>query len=775
MPKVDQEPSSVPPRIAVCGNPNTGKSSLFNRLTGLRQNVGNYPGVTVEKKTGLLQLGNRTVELADLPGTYSLTASSPDEAVVGGVLFGRTTGERRPDAILCVVDATAPTSLFLAAQLSDLALPMVVALNMWDEAVEKGVELDCRLLSARLGVPCIPVSAKTGEGVGELRAALEAAIASPTPTPRPEWPEAILRATEQMKAHLSAHGYSDAELRRILFDGSGEIAKMLACPETERRDAVSEARKILFDSGLNPMACEAFILYRNLRLILADVEKVRHHHGHESHHAHVESPAGAFAFGRNFWRRRWGREERGHGFGRLHAHSAFLDRLFLSRTWGLLLFAVIMFCMFQAVYSWSAPFMDGIDWTVAWLQAGVGSLLAEHEVLKSLVVDGVMGGVGACLSFLPQILILFLFIAVLEDSGYLPRAAFLMDKAFSWCGLSGRSFVPLLSSYACAVPGIMATRTIRDPKARIATILVAPLMSCSARLPIYVLFIGVFIEPRYGAFVAGVTLFGMHLVGLLLSGPVALVLTRFVMKSRPQPFLLELPPYRVPRIGDVALRMFERGKLFVYKAGTIIFAMTVIVWAALYFPRNPTLAAQVEADFPAAYAAETGIAPEAVRAALDAGDEATLAARDHAVDAALTTQSYLGRFGRFIQPVFDPAGFDWKVSVAIASSIPAREVVLSTMGVLYNLGGDVDHNSDVFARRMTTEVWTEGPRAGTPVYTIPMVLAIMVFFALCQQCMATLAVIVREAGWKWSALSFLYMTALAWIAAVAVYQIGSAV
>jgi ferrous iron transport protein B len=773
MPKEEQKASSFPPRIAVCGNPNTGKSSLFNRLTGLRQHVGNYPGVTVEKKTGLLVLGGKTVELADLPGTYSLTASSPDEAVVGGVLFGRTTGERRPDAILCVVDTTAPTSLFLAAQLSDLALPMVVALNMWDEAVEKGVELDARLLTARLGVPCIPVSAKTGEGVAELRAALEAAITSPTPAPRPEWPEAILRVTEQMKARLSAHGYSDAELRRILFDGSGEIAKMLACPETERREAVTEARKILFGAGLNPMACEAFILYRNLRLILADVEKVRHHHG--PHHAPVESPAGAFAYGKNFWRRRWGREGRGHGFGRLHAHSAFLDRLFLHRFLGLAIFAAIMFCMFQAVYSWSAPFMDAIDWAVGRLQSGVGSLLAGHEVLKSLIVDGVMGGVGACLSFLPQILILFLFIAVLEDSGYLPRAAFLMDKAFSWCGLSGRSFVPLLSSYACAVPGIMATRTIRDPKARIATILVAPLMSCSARLPIYVLFIGVFIEPRYGAFVAGVTLLGMHVIGLLLSGPVALVLTKFVMKSRPQPFLLELPPYRVPRLGDVALRMYERGKLFVYKAGTIIFAMTVLVWAALYFPRNPALAAQVEESFPAAYAAETGTDASSVRAALDAGDEAALDARDHAVDAALTSQSYLGRFGRFIQPIFDPAGFDWKVSVAIASSIPAREVVLSTMGVLYNLGGDVDHKSDVFARRMTSEAWREGHRAGTPVYTIPMVFAIMVFFALCQQCMATLAVIVREAGWKWSAVSFIYMTVLAWITAVAVYQIGSAV
>jgi ferrous iron transport protein B len=348
-----------------------------------------------------------------------------------------------------------------------------------------------------------------------------------------------------------------------------------------------------------------------------------------------------------------------------------------------------------------------------------------------------------------------------------------MDKLFSWCGLSGRSFVPLLSSYACAVPGIMATRTIREPKARIATILIAPLMSCSARLPIYVLFIGLFIQPRYGSFYAGLALLGMHLIGLLLAGPAAFILTHFILKSEPQPFLLELPPYRMPRLSDVALRMYERGKMFLIKAGTVIFAMTVIVWALLYFPHAEAVGARAQERFVAQYSAEKGVAREAVESALAKGDEALVSARDKAMESAYTEQSYLGRFGRFIQPVFDPAGFDWKMSIAIVSSLPAREVVVSTIGVIYSLGSDVENNTQVLREKMQAERWESGPRMGLPVYTLPMVIALMVFFALCQQCAATIAMIGREAGWKWAVLSFCSMTFVAWLFAVCVFQFGS--
>jgi ferrous iron transport protein B len=727
-----------PVLIAFAGNPNTGKSSLFNRVTGMRQHVGNYPGVTVEKKTGIMEHGGREYEIVDLPGTYSLTAASPDEAVVCDELFGRGPGHRQPDLVVCVVDSTALSSLFLAAQIADLGLPMVIALNMSDEAREKGVEINSQLLSQRLGIPCIPTSAKQGLGIDKLKAAIAENARGGTCMKKPEWPEAVILATEIMRKGLGDNDYTDGELRRVLFGASGALAHRLGIPEDRRKEVTACARKALFDAGMNPMACEAIVHYKTLRHLTAGVTQ-----GEDA-----LRPA-------------------------RHPHSESIDRILMHRGWGLLFFIGVMYTMFQSVYSWSEPFMGLIDLGVEKLQLVARGLLAGHVMLQSLFVDGVIGGIGACLTFVPQIMILFMFIAILEDSGYLPRAAFLMDKLFSWCGLSGRSFVPMLSSYACAVPGIMATRTIKDPLGRLATILVAPLMSCSARLPIYVLFIGMFIEPRYGAFYSGLALFGMHIVGLLVAGPVAFVLTRFVLKSHPQPFLLELPPYRVPRVGDVLLRMLERGKIFVYKAGTVIFAMTVIIWGLLYFPRPDAIGMKVEADFPARYAAENGMTESEVRDALAREDEAVLAARDKSIDAAYIGQSYLGRFGKLIQPVFEPAGFDWKLSIAIASSIPAREVVISTLGIIYNLGADIEDNQDALRERITSEKWEDGPRMGEPVYTLPMVFAVMVFFALCQQCAATLAVIVREAGWKWAFVSFGYMTALAWIGSVIVYQLGS--
>jgi ferrous iron transport protein B len=735
----DKTVQDRPVQIAFAGNPNTGKSSLFNRLTGLRQHVGNYPGVTVEKKTGVMEHGGREYDVVDLPGTYSLTAASPDEAVVCDELFGRGAGHRPPDLVVCVVDSTALNSLFLAAQISDLGLPMVIALNMWDEAKEKGVDIDAKLLGERLGVPCIPTSAKTGLGVDQLRAAIVKNARGGACMKRPEWPDAVLLATEIMRKGLGENDYTDGELRRVLFGASGTLAHRLGITEARRKEVTACARKSLFDAGINPMACEAIVHYKELRKLTDGVTKG----GGDS-----LKPAG-------------------------HPHSESIDKLLMHRGWGLLIFIGVMYTMFQAVYSWSAPFMGLIDLGIEKLQLVTRGLLAGHIMLQSLFVDGVIGGVGACLSFVPQILILFMFIAVLEDSGYLPRAAFLMDKLFSWCGLSGRSFVPMLSSYACAVPGIMATRTIKDPMGRLATILVAPLMSCSARLPIYVLFIGLFIEPRYGHFYAGLALFGMHVIGLLIAGPIAFILTHFVLRTKPQPFLLELPPYRVPRVSDVALRMFERGKMFVYKAGTVIFAMTIIVWGLLYFPRPDAIGMRVEADFPALYAKQSGMSETEVRNAISLGEDKVLEARQHMEDAAYIEQSYLGRFGRLIQPVFSPAGFDWKMSVAIASSLPAREVVISTMGIIYSLGTDVEDNTDALRQRIAAETWESGPREGTPIYTLPMVLAVMMFFALCQQCAATLAVIVREAGWKWAGVSFGYMTILAWIAAVIVFQFGS--
>jgi ferrous iron transport protein B len=687
--RTDNDGGAGEPLIAVAGNPNTGKSTLFNRLTGLRQRVGNYPGVTVERKSGVMQAEGRALEMVDLPGTYSLCASSPDEAVVIETLLG-IGQDRRPDLIMCVVDSTALVrSLFIAAQMADLGLPMVIALNMWDEAMEKGVAFDHVELSHRLGVPCIPVSAKTGAGVDELKEAVVSALAKRPKMNKPQWPAPVGRAVEVLRHELGNPDYEAPVLRRILLDSAGALAQRIGIDEELRRHALAVARKTLFDHGLNPSACEAMLHYRNLRDWTAGVSE-------------------------DTCVRTGGRTES-------------IDRLMMHRGWGMVVFVCVMYLVFQAVYSWATPFMDLIDQVVHMAQGWVGDALAGSPTLRSLLADGIIGGLGACIMFLPQILILFMFIALLEDSGYLPRVAFLMDKPFSWCGLGGNSFVPLLSCHACAVPGIMATRTIKDPKTRLATILVAPLMSCSARLPVYALFIGMFIQPRHGSFVAGVVLLGMHLVGLALAAPTAFLFTRLILRVRSTPFLMELPPYRVPHVKDVVVRMLERGKVFLKTAGTVIFAMTVFIWALMYFPRPDIDAEAALESFSTTYAGEAGLDVATVRSLVEAGDPVTLAAMEqHGLSLALE-HSYLGMAGRFIQPIFAPAGFDWKLSVGIVSSFPAREVILSTMGVIFRTGDDPNAGGAVLQDRMRAEKWRDGPKAGQPVYTLPVVLALMVF------------------------------------------------
>jgi ferrous iron transport protein B len=415
--------------------------------------------------------------------------------------------------------------------------------------------------------------------------------------------------------------------------------------------------------------------------------------------------------------------------------------------------------------------MDLIDAGTTWVQDLVSPILEPMPVLHSLVSDGIIAGVGGVVIFLPQILLLFFFIAILEDTGYLARAAFLMDKLFGWCGLNGKSFVPLLSGYACAIPGVMAARTLEDPKARLTTILITPFMSCSARLPVYVLLIGAFVEPVYGPFIAGLTLFLMHFVGALVALPLAWILNRCILKTKAQPFILEMPDYRVPAMRNVVIRMWERGREFVIRAGTVILAFSIIIWALLYFPRPESVVEHERAEI---IAESVKTMPEAeVLAALENPESELSATLAHHIDGAYIEQSYLGRFGKAVQPVFDPAGFDWKITVGVLSSFPAREVIIATLGIIYNLGADVDEGSDDLRTVLAKETWQSGPRAGQPIFTIPVVLGLMVFFALCMQCGATVAIIAKEIGWSWATASFVTMTALAWLAAVLIYQIGS--
>ncbi len=725
-------------RIALLGNPNTGKSTLFNCLTGLRQKVGNYPGVTVQRKSGRVLLGGRAAELIDLPGTYSLAAASPDERVVVDDLLGQIDSVAKPDLVLYIVDATnLHRNLFLAYQVASLGLPMVVALNHWDSACRRGVLVDVDGLQAELGVPVAPISAARSEGIGELKRALAEALET-KPTLKPvAWPDALGKAVAAARAKLpkgASEGLLDAAAQRGIFDEDPSYFARAGATPGAALAAIEAGRQELFKGGLNPSNAETVLLYRHIK------ERVS---------GFVDTA----------------RARRGDG-------SESIDALLTHRVWGLVAFLGLMYVVFQSVYSWAGPFMDLIEMGKGTLQGHVGAWLDGWPALRSLATDGVVEGVGAVFIFLPQILILFFFIALLEDTGYMARAAFLMDKLFSWCGLSGKSFVPLLSSYACAIPGVMAARTIQDPKARLITILLAPFMSCSARLPVYVLLIGAFIEPRYGAAVAGASLFAMHFVGLAVAMPLVYLANKYVLKMPPQPFVLELPSYQVPKVRDVSMRMYNQGKEFVVNAGTVIFAIAIVIWALLYFPRPESVGERARDAFFDERASELGVSPEAVSARM-AGDEELAARLERATASAYIEQSYMGRFGKATQPVFDWMGFDWKITVGVLASFPAREVIISTLGIIYSLGGDTDEESSDLRDTMANQTWGSGPRAGEPIYTIPVALAIMVFFALCQQCGATVAVISQETSWRYGLFSFVLMTGLAWLVATAVYQVGT--
>jgi ferrous iron transport protein B len=715
------------PLVALVGNPNTGKSTLFNRLTGLRQHIANYPGVTVEKKAGLLRLGEQAFDVLDLPGCYNLTAVSRDERVVMDVLGGRH-GLQRPDLLVFVVDATnLKRNLLLVSQCAELGIPAIMTLNQCDAAARNGIQIDAALLSNRFGIPVVKTVATKGRGLEELKNTISQALSHPAFLPRIHWPECISKGCQVLQSGVKDLGGEDvtqAEALRVLFDSES----VYTCGVTDKpclKKIIEGAHQDIRRTGLSPGSAEAVLHYRHLESLLDGV---------------VEA-SGPIAKSRDS-----------------------IDALLLHRVWGVLIFFGVMYVVFQSLYSWAGPIMDVIDSATGIIKNFVAPLLAGTPVLQSLVCEGIISGVGGVLVFLPQILILFFFISLLEDTGYMARAAFLVDKLFGWCGLNGRSFVPLLSSYACAIPGVMAARTLSDPKARLTTILMAPFMSCSARLPVYILLIGTFIEPLYGPFAAGLALFAMHFVGLALALPLAWVLNKFFLKIKPQPFILEMPDYRVPTLRNIFHRMWERGREFVMRAGTVILAFSVIIWALLYFPRDPSVEENIRAHSISQTGSEHPATVHPEEANLDV---------DHQIESAYIEQSYLGRFGKAVQPIFNPAGFDWKITVGVLSSFPAREVIIATMGIIYNLGSDVDEGSEDLRSVLRNEKWTSGPRMGTPIYTLSVVIGIMVFFALCMQCGATVAIIARELNWRWAAFSFFGMTTLAWLAAVFIYQIGS--
>ncbi|ASV72908.1 Ferrous iron transport protein B [Thermogutta terrifontis] len=749
--------------VALVGNPNTGKSTLFSALVGVYQRVGNYPGVTVEKRTGRFEFQNQTFEVIDLPGLYSLSPRSRDELVAVNVLLGREPGVEPVDVIVCVVDASnLERNLYLVSQLLELGLPMVVALTMVDVAERQGIQIDVEELSRRLGVPVVPVQAHRGIGVGRVRQVLHGLIEKGIPpSPRSPLPREVQLEIERIFEDLESRGL----LARI-FEPASEDSR---ASHSHRSPAILRfwLERLLLDAG-------GFLRQNVLDGKHPDVLKLL-----VESQQRLEQAGFAVPEDETHFRYEWVRQLL-EGVVKAPEQPRItltdrLDAVLTHRVWGLMIFAAVMLLMFQAVFRLAEPFNRVIDFGVQSCAALVRSQL-QPGAFRDLLVDGVISGVGAVLTFIPQIAILFIFIAILEDCGYVARAAVLMDRFMSRIGLSGKSFIPMLSSFACAVPGIMATRTIDNERDRLTTILVTPLLTCSARLPVYALLIAVFIpDYRYlGGVVGlqGLVLASLYVLGVATAVTVALLLKRTIFRGRSPTFVIELPSYKWPSPRTVILRVWERVVVFLRNAGTIIAAISVLVWAALYYPHDSAsidrnlLNRQAELRVLIETLPPESPQREAWEKELDqVGAE---------IAAAYQRNSILGRMGRAIEPIFRPLGWDWRIGTAVLASFPAREVVVATLGVMFNLGDissdDVTSSQELHARlRSATR---EG--SNEPVFNIPVALSLMVFYALCAQCAATLAVIRRETNsWRWPVFTFAYMTTLAYLGALVTYQLAS--
>ncbi len=636
--------------IALAGNPNAGKTTLFNSLTGLKQKVANYPGVTVERKEGPWQLNGTVASLIDLPGLYSLDATSIDEQIASEIIRGNQPGVPKPDAIVAVVDATnLERNLYLVTQLCEFGVPVVIALTMIDVFERQKHQIDVAKLSKLLQTPIVAVNSKTGRGIDELATKLKSVL---------DTRQAVPYVFDQSADEAGPNGKIFARYKFI-------------------SNAVQES------------------------VVHSDLEQ--------------------------------------------HRVSEKIDKVLTHKFFGLLILIAVLLLVFQTIFSWASLPMDLLDQGFGAAATTVRDYMPPG-ILTDLIADGILAGVGGVVVFLPQILLLFFFISLLEDSGYMSRAAFLLDKLMSSVGLHGKAFLPLISSFACAIPGIMATRTIESRRDRFATIMIAPFMSCSARLPVYTLMIATFFagETVMGFLSVGaVLMLAMYALGIAVAVVVAFILKRTLLKSPPPPFLMELPPYRMPNLRTVFQNMFTRAWLFLKRAGTVILAISIILWALMYFPRStdPLIAAPL--------GEQHAVLPESEQ----------------------LKNSFAGKLGHFIEPVIRPLGFDWKIGVALIASFAAREVLVSTLSIIYNVGRDENEESETLIGAVRDAKTDDG----RPVWTPLTALSLMVFFVLAMQCMSTLAVVRRETNsWSWPLFMFGYMTVLAYLGALVTYQGGRA-
>ena len=676
--------------VALAGNPNSGKTTLFNQLTGSRQQVGNYPGVTVEKKEGSCRHGATDLHVVDLPGTYSLTAYSQEERVARNFII-----EEKPDVVVDVIDASnLERNLYLAVQLMELGVPVVLAFNMSDVAKTRGLQFDLAEMSVLLGAPIVETVGSKGQGLDRLLDAAVAAAARATPPPAPaitygaDLEQGIARLLPKLEGQLPR-----AEVRELrwtaikLLENDAEVARRISAGDVLRL-VQAEQQRLSSLLGDSPEMLIADARYGFISGVCQ--ETVR---------STIEAR---------------------------HTASDRIDEIVIHRVWGLPIFLGLMYLVFWLTFTVGTPPMDWIDGLFGWLGETVAGFWPEgsESLLQSLLVDGVIAGVGGVLIFLPNILLLFLAIAILEDSGYLARAAFIMDRLMHKIGLHGKSFIPMLTGFGCSIPAIMATRTLESRRDRLTTMLVVPLVSCGARLPIYALIIPAFFPEAWRA----PMLWIIYVFGIVLAILCAKLLRATLFKGESVPFVMELPPYRLPTLKGIWIHMWDRGGAYLKKAGTVILAISVILWALTSFPK------------------------------LDAGDESLPAEEQQAAELAHTVA---GRIGHAMEPLIRPLGFDWRIGTAMVGAFAAKEVFVAQLGIVYSVG-EADEESDSLREKLRQNY---SPLVG---------LCIMLFMLISAPCMATIAVTKRESNsWGWALFQLAGLTVLAWLVTFAVYQLGT--
>ena len=683
--------------ILLAGNPNSGKTSLFNWIAGAHQHVGNYPGVTVEKKSARFARAGRAIEMVDLPGVYSLLAASPEEAIARDEILSERAG-----VVIQVIDATnLERNLHLTAQLTEMGVPLVFALNMSDEAAANGLEFDLELMSALLGGPVVPTNGSNGAGAAELLAAAQRTADAGRPgTGRVFYGLDVEASIAAVAERFEGDDAVSARRRAIaLLDGLPDPHAPAAA-----RDAAARETARLEKRGGRPLDVQLAEARYGFALGVA-TEAVR------DASPHVR-----------------------------RARTLRLDNVLLHRVWGLPIFVFLMWGVFNLVFALGEPPMQGIESGLGWLSARLVAAwpAATAPLLRSLVVDGVIGGVGGVISFLPNILLLFLAIAFLEDTGYMARVAFLMDRVMHKMGLHGKSFIPMLIGLGCTVPAILATRTLEHKRDRFTTILVAPFVSCGARMTIYALLIPAFFAPRWRGWV----LWGIYLTGILAAILVARLLRGTVFRGESAPFVMELPPYRMPTWRSVGIHMWDRAWMYLQKAGTVILAISILLWALGTFPRRTEFSRDYAAEIAAAATPAAGAAAEAAR------------------QAEILEHTAIGRIGRALEPAIRPLGFDWRVGTALVGAFAAKEVFVAQMGIVHSLGS-ADADSESLRQTLRAR------------YTPLQGLAMMIFCLLSAPCVATIAATKRETNsWGWALGMLLGMTAIAWLATFVVYRLG---